>query len=326
MTKPQPTQPSVNQLTAAMVAALVDDAPALRLGIEQLPTGATIVDAGIKFAGGIEAGRRIAEICMGGLGRVSLRGDNKAAQWLWQVDVYSSHPVLSCLASQYAGWSLQAGDGKRAFQAMGSGPARAIGSREPLFDELGYRDSAPQSVLVLEVDRYPPDAVVQKVADYCGLPPQALTLILTPTTCLSGCTQVVARVLEVALHKAHELGFPLGDIVDGAGSAPLCPPSLDFLTAMGRTNDAIIFAGQVHLYVDADDADSEALAQELPSATSSDFGRPFAEIFKQYDYDFYKVDKLLFSPARVAVTSVRTGHTHSFGRVELDLLDASFSR
>ena len=40
-------------------------------------------------------------------------------------------------------------------------------------------------------------------------------MILTPTTSLAGNLQVVARVLEVALHKAHELGFPLKRIVDG---------------------------------------------------------------------------------------------------------------
>ncbi len=317
-------QPSVNALTAASVANLRNEAAALRLRVERLANGTTIIDAGLNAVGGIEAGRRIAEICLGGLGRVQLRADAARADWPWQIDVCTAHPVLACLASQYAGWSLQEGEGKQAFRAMGSGPARAIGSREPLFEELGYRDTAASAVLVLEVDRYPPVSVAQKIADYCGLAADALTLIVTPTTSLSGCTQVVARVLEVALHKTHELGFALDKIVDGAGSAPLCPPSPDFLTAMGRTNDAIIFSGQVQLYAAADDADCEELAKQLPSSTSSDFGRPFAEIFKQYDYDFYKIDKLLFSPARVLVTSLNSGRTHCGGTLHSTLLDASF--
>ena len=78
--------------------------------------------------------------------------------------------------------------------------------------------------------------------------PSALTVIYAPTQSLAGGAQVVARVLEVALHKAHELKFPLERIVDGMGAAPLSPPHPDFVTAMGRTNDAIIYGGRVQLY------------------------------------------------------------------------------
>jgi len=115
------------------------------------------------------------------------------------------------------------------------------------------------------------------------------------------------------------------NVTDGAGSAPLCPPSPDFMTAMGRTNDAILFAGQVHLYVDADDSDTEQLANQLPSSTSKDYGKPFSEIFKDVNYDFYKIDPLLFSPAKVSVTSVKTGKTFHAGKLDKDLMDKSFS-
>ena len=58
------------------------------------------------------------------------------------------------------------------------------------------------------------------------------------------------------------------------------PPAADFLTAMGRTNDAILFGGQVQLFVETGDAEAEALAASLPSSASRDYGRPFAEVFK----------------------------------------------
>lgn len=137
--------------------------------------------------------------------------------------------------------------------------------------------------------------------------------------------QIVSRVLETALHKLHALEFDVMQVTDGAGSAPVCPPSPDFMTAMGRTNDAILFAGQVHLYVDANESDTEQLANQLPSSTSKDYGKPFGEIFKDVNYDFYKIDPMLFSPARVAVTSIRTGHTFHAGKLDKDLLDKSFS-
>jgi len=314
----------VNDLANARVEDLVQRHEALRLAVRRGAGGARIIDAGVAVPGGLEAGRRIAEICLGGLGTVTFRAD-AGRTWLWQVDVHSSNPVLACLGSQYAGWSLAHGEGKQAFHALGSGPGRLLGSREALFDELGCREQAPQTCLVLEVDREPPPSLCAKIAEQCGIEESGLTLILTPTSSLAGAVQITARVLETALHKAHALGFPLDAIVDGAGSAQVCPPSPNFLTAMSRTNDAILFAGRVQLFVAADNAAAEELAQKLPSSASADYGRPFGEIFKGVKYDFYQIDPMLFSPAQVTVTSLSTGHSFHAGRIDTDLLDQSFS-
>jgi methenyltetrahydromethanopterin cyclohydrolase len=317
--------PSVNALTAPLVRAVIDEAVALRLAVEKLANGTVVVDAGIKVLGGLEAGRRIAEICLGGLGQVRLRAGMAFANWPWHLDVHTSDPVIACLGSQYAGWSLAHGTGKGAFQALGSGPARAMGSREELFGELGYRDQGESSCMVIEVGQLPPVEIADKIAQQCGITPANLTLILTPTSSLAGGVQVVARSLEVALHKVHALGFPLEAIIDGAATAPVCPPSQDFITAMGRTNDAILFGGQAHLFVDSNDADATDLAQKLPSSASKDYGKPFAQIFKDCNYNFYDIDPMLFSPARVSVTSLKTGKTFHAGRLDEKLLDQSFS-
>jgi methenyltetrahydromethanopterin cyclohydrolase len=317
--------PSLNQLTAPLVQSMIENAEGLRLSVSTLENRSTVIDAGIETTGGIEAGRQIAEICMGGLGIVKLRASTNFERWSWHVDVHSSNPVLACLASQYAGWSLSHGKGKEAFNALGSGPARAIGSKEPLFDELAYRDKNDKAYMVIEVDKLPPAELADEIALRCDVTADNLTLILTPTSSLAGAVQIVSRVLETALHKAHALGFELENIIDGAGSAPVCPPSPDFLKAMSRTNDAILFAGQVQLFVDSDSSDAEQLANSLPSSASSDYGRPFGEIFKAVEYDFYKIDPMLFSPARVTVTSLKTGESFHSGRVDLDLLNQSFS-
>ncbi|MET0081173.1 MAG: methenyltetrahydromethanopterin cyclohydrolase, partial [Candidatus Thiodiazotropha lotti] len=128
----------------------------------------------------------------------------------------------------------------------------------------------------------------------------------------------------VAMHKAHELGFSLDAIQDGIGSAPLPPPAADFLNAMGRTNDAILFAGQVQLFVTADDRAAEKLATDLPSSASRDYGRPFAEVFKAYEYDFFKIDPMLFSPARVMISVLDSGRSFTAGRLDRELLTTSF--
>jgi methenyltetrahydromethanopterin cyclohydrolase len=317
--------PSVNQLAAPLVENLVEHAADLRLAVSHLSNGVRLVDAGVKATGGIEAGRRIAEICLGGLGRVALVPAAAHAAWPWELSVSTAQPVLACLGSQYAGWSLSHGEGKGSFFALGSGPGRALAGKEELFAELGYRDNADSACLVLETDKIPPLPLLDKVASQCGVSPDCLTLILTPTTSLAGGVQVVARVLEVALHKAHFLGFPLAHIVDGMGTAPVCPPSKDFLTAMGRTNDAILFGGRVQLFVSGEDDAAEDLAQRMPSEASKDYGQPFAQVFKDAGHDFYKIDPLLFAPAQIIVTSLATGRSFRAGHLNADLLERSFS-
>lgn len=315
---------SVNSLTRPLLEALVADATMLRLKVSRLSSGVTLVDAGIEARGGLEAGRLIAEICMGGMGTVALTHSAITPAWPLRVNVHAADPVLSCLGSQYAGWSLSHGKGKEAFYALGSGPARSLSVKEALFKELGYRDQANATVLVMEVDRPPPEELLLRVAADCGVQPEALSVILTPTQSLAGSLQVVARVLEVAMHKAHTLGFPLEHILDGFGSAPLPPPAPDFVTAMGRTNDAILFAGQVHLFVKGPAEEAEKLARELPSSTSRDYGKPFAQIFKEYGYDFFKIDPMLFSPASVIVTAVDSGASFRGGHLDEALLARSF--
>ena len=320
---------SINKLTEPLVRYLLDNADKLRLGVEKLANGCTIIDAGVKVPGGIEAGRIIAEICLGGLGTVMVNHSAYTDSWPLSVNVHTSNPVLGCLGSQYAGWSLS----HQKYYALGSGPARAMATKlkdgklepvEELYKELDYHDSADATVLVIENDAAPPVEIIEKIADACKIEPSKLTIIVTPTSSLAGNVQVVARVLEVAMHKAHALHFPLENIVDGSGSVPISPPHPDFVKAMGRTNDAILFAGQVHIFVKGSDEAAKKLANELPSSTSKDYGKPFAEIFKQYEYDFFKIDPMLFSPASVIVTAVESGNSFRAGKLDNALLDQSF--
>ncbi len=316
--------PSVNQLSEPLVQKLIDNAPALRLRIEKLTNGTTVIDAGINCDGSLEAGRIITEICLGGLGKAHFRANDTFYNWRWSIDVYTSHPVVACLGSQYAGWSLEHKDENSKFMGLGSGPARAMGSKEEILEELNYRDSHTSACLILEVSEMPPVEIADKVASKCGISADALTIILTPTTSLAGSVQVVGRSLETALHKAHTLEFPMDQIKDGLASAPVCPPHNNFIKAMGRTNDSILFGCDTHLYVTGEDSDAEQLAKNLPSSNSKDYGKPFAQVFKDSDYKFYDIDPMLFSPARVTVTNISTGKSFHGGQLNEELLDQSF--
>ena len=307
-------QPSIHAACRPLLETLIAQSASLNIGVSQHLSGATIIDAGIETTGSAEAGRLIAEICMGGLGEVNFSDAS-------HITVKSHTPVLACLGSQYAGWSLQ----HEKFFSLGSGPARSLAQREDLFKELNYKDSADFSVLILETSKIPPVEIIEKVARDTQINAENITFIVTPTTSIAGATQIVARVLEVALHKAHTLHFALENIVAGSGSAPLPPICDDFITMMGRTNDAILFGGFVELQVNCSDAEAEKLALELPSSASKDYGKTFAEVFKSYNMDFYLIDPMLFSPAKACVTNLKTGNRFMAGELNEVLLNQSFN-
>lgn len=292
----------------------------LRIAASQLACGAQLLDFGVSAHGGLAAGVQLANICMAGQACVELSsGDRSVWAGTW-IQVATDHPLDACMYSQYAGWPVK----HDKFFAMGSGPMRLKRGREPLLVDLQAGDTQPLAVGTLECDRLPSDAVAESVAAECQVDPAALFLAVAPTRSVAGCVQVVARAVETCMHKLHELGFDLSTVISAHGLAPVPPPTPDFAHGIGRTNDAILYAGQVVLWVDAEDTAIAEIGPKLPSAASADFGRPFAEIFKQCDYDFYKIDPGLFSPAEVTLLNMRTGNSWRFGALRADLISQSF--
>jgi methenyltetrahydromethanopterin cyclohydrolase len=87
----------------------------------------------------------------------------------------------------------------------------------------------------------------------------------------------------------------------------------------------VLYGGQVHLTVEADDDEElRELVERLPASASKDYGEPFGKVFKDAEYDFYKIDPLLFSPAQIRLTSVGSGRSFEAGRVNLGVLERSF--
>ena len=323
MTELRTDWPSVNELAAPLVQGMIRDADILGVSVSKASNGCTIVDAGIDCIGSYAVGLQIAVIGMGSLGEVLLSSSGTVLDDCPEVQVKTDSPVLACLGSQYAGWSLDYSD--PVFRALGSGPARALAKVESLFEHIGYSDKFDRACMVIETSEFPPDGLIADIANECKVSTESLTLILTPTGSLAGVTQIAARVVEVAMHKAHELGFDINSIVRGEGTAVIAPSCTDFMVAMGRTNDSILYGGEVTLEVNCCSDDARNLANDLPSCNSSDYGIPFAETFKKYNYDFYQIDPMLFSPAKVSVHNIVTDEWFYGGSVNQDLLAQSFN-
>lgn len=310
----------LNEAASEIADGMVDQADLLRVRTFRLPSGARVIDAGVEVDGGIEAGLALSEICMGGLGNVTTTAVQIGALSYPGLLVWTDHPAVSCMASQYAGWAITVGK----FFAMGSGPLRAHARVErELFEKLSYEERAEEGVLVLEARALPTDEVAAWVASKAGLQPAQLTFVVAPTASLAGGVQISARIVETALHKMETLGFDVRRVVSAWGTAPLAPVAKNDIRAIGRTNDCILYGGQARFTIRAGDDELARLAEQVPASASRDYGTPFYEIFQRYQGDFYKIDPLLFSPAEVWLTSVETGRTFHAGRLNPEVLESS---
>jgi methenyltetrahydromethanopterin cyclohydrolase len=311
----------LNERAAAITDAMIADAAALGIVASTLANGTRLIDCGIEAPGGLEAGRLLAEVCMGGAGRVSFTSVDLDGFRLPGLNVWTDHPAIACLGSQYAGWAIK----PEGYFAMGSGPLRAMAQVETeLFNRLGYAEPrSGRGVLVLEARTAPDAAVAAYVATKAGLPPDRLTVLIAPTASPAAGVQISARVVETALHKMQEQGFDTRNILTAFGTAPLAPIAKNDMRAIGRTNDCVLYGGVVHLTVRADDEELQALAPKIPSSASRDYGTPFYDLFQRYGGDFYKVDPQLFSPAQISLTNVKSGRTFEAGTVNAAILRQS---
>ena len=239
----------INELTLKLVEKIIENKEFYKAEIQKFDNGATVLDMTNASWNG---GKLVGEICMGGLGTVDFTSYNLDGHYIPSVNVYTSEPIISCMASQLAGWNVKLKkevekEGvvkkKTIFQSLGSGPARAKSKVEKLFEEIKYADDSDCAVIVFETAKLPNEEVMAIVAEKCGVDTSKTYAVCAPTACLTGSIQVAARIVETGIHKLHEIHFPLDVLKDGFGTATIAPIAKDDLGAMGRTNDSIIAAG-----------------------------------------------------------------------------------
>ena len=284
----------------------------------------SVIDAGVNVAGGFQAGKILTEICMGGAGKAQISFKAYGDLTFPSITVSTDYPAIAALGSQFAGWRIKESDGS---VAIGSGPARALALKpKDVYEEIGYKDSSDKAVLTLESNTLPSDALIEKVTAACGVKAENLVVVVAPTASIAGLTQVTGRIVEVGIHKLRTLGLSPKLIRYACGYAPIPPLGRDFEVAMARTNDAILYGGTVYCTVDYKDEKAlQKIVEQAPSVKSKDYGKPFLQIFKEADRDFYKIDHNLFAPATLTINNVKTGRTFRAGKINVEALKESFN-
>jgi len=308
---------SLNEMALDIVEDMMDYEEELKIKSFRLENGATVIDCGINTPGGYDAGIMITRVCMGGLVDVNLKVGSINDKPVAFIHEHTDHPALACLGSQKAGWQIKIDD----FFAMGSGPARAIALKpKKTYEQIKYEDDADFAVILLESNKMPSEKVMNYIARECEIDPSNTYALIAPTSSICGSVQISGRVIETAIFKMVELGYDPKKVISAAGTCPIAPLKSDDLKSMGATNDSIIYHGMVFLTV----TDYEDVLKKTSSDNSSDYGKPFFEIFKEANYDFYSIDAGLFAPAKVSINSAEKGETYVFGRLNPDVLMRSY--
>ncbi|AFZ73995.1 methenyltetrahydromethanopterin cyclohydrolase [Natronobacterium gregoryi] len=306
---------SLNRMAIELVDEALDYAEELNVGGYDLENEATVLDFGIEFDGGVEAGLLLTEIQTAGMATPSHELGSVGDAPVPYVELTTDQPALSLLCSQKAGWELATED----FEGLGSGPARALVAEEDEFRRIGYTDAFDLTALAVETDELPPESAAEQVAELAEVETSSVFLLAYPTASIAGSITNAARAAELATFRLTELGYGPLDIVSATGRAPVAPVADDERTAIARTNDAIAYGGTAHLTVREDDD----VFDSIPSTAAEDHGRPFEAVFDDLEWEFEEVPADLFAPAKVTV-DVIGGPTYVHGETDEDVLLESF--
>ena len=299
----------------------MEEADRFGVGVLRTDRGATVLDLGVEAPGGLEAGLKTIEICLGGLGRASLTWSRIGGHLLPAISVWTDRPALATLGAQMAGWKLELA-GRT---VLGSGPARAL-VRKPkkIYRALGHEEESDMAILVLEADLLPDGGFLSKVAEACGVEPEGLYILVAPINSMAGMVQVIGRAIEACLLKMFNMGLNVNSVRNALGISLLPPLHPEQDVCMGRANDSLLYGSSVWLTVDLDDEAASEAVGKLPSSSSPSYGKPFLTIYEEAGRDFYAIDPDIFAPAQVALTCLRSGKTYSAGKLNEELILRSF--
>lgn len=317
---------SVNAETMKIIHEVLAAPEALGVEVSRFPNGATLIDMGQHAPGSWQAARYFTLVTLGNLAEVSyesyaLGADRLPGVRVPGVRVMVNRPLEACMGCQVAGWVLA----KEPDAPVLSGPARALNSEpDHYFDHISYRDQYHEGIVTVQMTRPVTEEMAQKMADACRLQPENLYILASKHACLISTVQVPARVVELTMHRLALEKFDLGCIQYASCVAPIPPLIHDELIAFGRVNDALIYGGEVSLYVEAED---ELLARIVPAIVteaSAIGGKSFSQLYREANYDFHAIPADMHTPAVLHMTNLNTGRTFSAGHVDVEVLTRSF--
>jgi methenyltetrahydromethanopterin cyclohydrolase len=309
---------------ADLLRALIADAPVLGIRVERSPNGATIVDCGVEAIGSWEAGRRIAVLAHGGMMNAHLGLTDLAGIPLPELVGESWLPMHSAYQLQL---SFPLDEVDPAIRV--SGPIRARIDRVKKAATPPEAQWNPWAAAVVESNALPTVDVIKAIARRAALPPEALTLVVTPTHSLAGVTQIAGRLNESVLFTLDQgLGLDPACVISILGAVPIAPVGGEAPPIVTQ-DDMIHYAGRATMVVDAPSSwNLDAVAAGLTFGSSAAHGRLFSEILAEAGGVFERIPGLadLNKIARISVVDRRSGRMATAGATDAEFLAAALRR
>ncbi|HTX79560.1 MAG TPA: methenyltetrahydromethanopterin cyclohydrolase, partial [Longilinea sp.] len=254
-----------NEMAWKELQKILENPERLGVSANTLECGSLVVDCGAIAPGGFDAGLAMARVGMAGLGSAQVvMGSLDGVPWPY-VETLTDRPLQATLLCQAANWPVDL----PGLRGMGSGPACLLNTSLEVGKLAHDAEVSGHVVLILEANTLPDSAACVRLAESCGVAPDHLAIMIAPTSSLAGSVQIAARSVETALHKLHQMTFDVTRVVNGFGRCAVAMPTGDDLTAMGKTNDAVLFGCQVWLAVcEVTDDELVDVVAHIPSSTS----------------------------------------------------------
>lgn len=252
----------------------------------------TLMDVGLNVESDLDAGIKVAEAALAGLGKININDKIHVS--------IEKLPAVATLCSQLAGWHIKI-DGKT---ALGSGPVRILAKKpRGMIEKIGYSETSNKGVLILETPLPPDRETCRKILHEAEI--EDLIIAVFRENSITGLINILSRIVEVGIFRLFNLGYDVNKILYAEGTVPMLGLSDN---VMFEANDAIIYRGSVELEVNGWDP---GLTDKAISRYSRAYGRPFREILREAEGNFYKIPVDVFAPAELRVTDLRDNRVYS---------------
>lgn len=333
---------SVNERSREVVEEMIKDADAINVDVLELRNHATVVDAGVNAGGGYRAAEYVVRAALCGFGEARITAMRYGGVFLPAIVAYTDLPVIIGVSLYVWTEALPPPHVEtKEYAAWVSGPGKALRQKpDKVYEKLDYRDESDVAVLIAQPRGrvLPDEGVAERLAMACGVSPENLYLIVTPTHSITGSAQVSSRTLEDGFWRLTEYyGIPYDRVEQMMTITPICPISPRvFKQPCAWADDMIRHGGVLHASVRSlEGEDLQEMAEEMVVENNpASFGKSFyqvAVVEKKYIAPEYNLQAIAregsgFVVAEVCLYDTRTGLMHRAGRVHDNIIENLLSR